>query len=84
MKALDFSKDFSWERKSPLSTNKRNKIGILRLFDIFSKMWKMGERWRAKKIEESTEPWPTFTSTSTWKRGEIKSFHQYWVFLPIK
>ena len=44
IKALDFSKDFSWEIKSPLSTNKKNKIEILRLFDIFSKICKMGER----------------------------------------
>jgi len=44
IKASDFSKDFAWEMRSPLSTNKRNKIEILRLFDIFSKIWKIGER----------------------------------------
>jgi len=44
IKASDFSKYFSWEMRNPLSTNKRNKIKILILFDIFSKMWKMGEK----------------------------------------
>jgi len=43
IKASDFSKDFSQEMRNLLSTNKRNKIEILRLFDIFSKIWKMGE-----------------------------------------
>ena len=67
---LDFLKDFSWEIRSLLS---RNETGILRLFDLFLKMWKIGERQRAERIEESTEPWST--PISTWKRGEIKSFH---------
>jgi len=43
-KALDFSKDFSWEMRSLLSTNKKNKTGILRFLDLFLNIWKMGER----------------------------------------
>jgi len=38
-----FSNDFSWDIKSPSSTNKRNKTGIFKFFAFFSKIWKIGE-----------------------------------------
>jgi len=36
-----FSRDFSWEIKSLLSMNKKNKMGIFKFFTLFSKIWKI-------------------------------------------
>ena len=77
-----FSKDFSWEIKSSSSTKERNETGIFRFFALFSKIWKIREKYNAERIGESTEPWPTPMSMQ--KKGEVKLFQKYCVFLPIK
>ena len=41
------------------STNERMEIGILRFFRCFSRMCKNGERYKADKIGESADSWPT-------------------------
>jgi len=58
----------------PLSTNKRIEIGILRFLRCFSRICKNGERYKANRIGESADPWPTPTLTS--KLGEDRSFHK--------
>jgi len=58
----------------PSSTNERIEIGILRFLRHFSRMCKNGERYKANKIGESTDPWPT--PMLTLKLGEDKSFHK--------
>jgi len=68
------SKDFSWEIKSPLSTNQRKNIGIFKFFALLSNIWKIGEMKRADKIEDRTDPWPT--PTSALREGNIKLFHK--------
>ena len=47
-----FLKNFSCNMKSPLSMKERNKTGIFRFFALFSKIWKIGNEYRAKKIRE--------------------------------
>jgi len=58
----------------PSSTNKRIEIGILRFLRRFSRMCKNGERYKADKIGERADPWPTLTLTS--KLGENRLFHK--------
>jgi len=58
----------------PSSTNKRIEIGILRFLRHFSRMCKNGERYKADKIGERADPWPT--PTLTLKLGEDRSFHK--------
>jgi len=58
----------------PSSTNGRIEIGILRFLRHFSRMCKNGERYKANKIGESTDSWPTLILTL--KLGEDKSFHK--------
>ena len=55
-------------------TNERIEIGILRFLRHFSRMCKNKERYKADKIGESTDPWPT--PMLTLKLGEDKSFHK--------
>jgi len=55
-------------------TNKRIEIGILRFLRRFSRMCKNGERYKADKIGERVDPWPTPTLTS--KLGENRSFYK--------
>jgi len=57
---------------SPLSTNKRVEIGIFRFLRCFSRIYKNGERYRAERMGERANPWPTLMLTS--KDGECKSF----------
>ena len=68
------SKDLFCVIMGPSSTNERIEIGILRFLRYFSRMCKNKERYKANKIEESTDPWPTPTLTS--KLGEDKSLHK--------
>jgi len=68
------SKDLFCTIMRPSSTNKRIKIGILRILRHFSRMCKNKERYKANKIEESVDPWPTPTLTS--KLGEDKLFYK--------
>jgi len=58
----------------PSSTNKRIEIGILRFLRCFSRMCKNRERYKADKIGERADSWPTPTLTS--KLGEDRLFHK--------
>jgi len=51
--------DLFWEIRSPLSTNERKEIGIFRFFKQFSKICKIGERYKADKIGERANHCPT-------------------------
>ena len=46
-----------------MSTKERKEIGIFRNFNQFSKIWRTRAIYRADKIGERAEPWPTLTST---------------------
>ena len=58
---------------SPLSTNKRIEMGIFRFFNCFSRIYKNRVRYKAERIKERADSWPTPTLTS--KLEEEKSFH---------
>ena len=45
--------------KSLSSTKEMIEIGILRFFRYFSKINRKGERYKANKMGERAEPWPT-------------------------
>ena len=60
----------------------RNKIGILRFFVLFLKIWNMDEIYKVERIGERVEHCPIPTSMP--KREKMKLFYKYWVFLPIK
>jgi len=68
------SKDLFCVIMRPSSTNKRIEIGILRFLRCFSRMCKNGEKYKANKIEESADSWPTPMLTS--KLGEDKLFYK--------
>jgi len=70
--------------KRPSSKNKRIKtrIGIDKIFVLFSNIWKRERIWRAKWIGKRANP--CLTLTSTLKDGDVKEFYIYWVCLPIK
>ena len=68
------SKDLFCVIMRPLSTNKRIEIEILRFLRHFSRMCKNRERYKANKIGESADSWPTPMLTS--KLGENRSFHK--------
>ena len=65
--------------KSILSIKEMTETGIFRFFNIFSKIWKTGDKYNADRIGERAEPWPT--PTSKLKKGEEKLFQKYFVFL---
>jgi len=46
--------DLFWDIKRPLSTNERMEIGIFN--KCFSRIWKIGERYKVDKMDEKTEP----------------------------
>ena len=71
-----------WETNNPSSTKEIKEIGIFRFFRCFSREWKTEERYKAESIGDRAEPFPT--PTLKLKEGEIKSFQQYWVFLPTR
>jgi len=58
----------------PLSTKEMIEAGILRFLRCFSKMYKKGERYKANKIKERADPWPTPMFTS--KIGDEMSFYR--------
>jgi len=68
------SKDLFCVIMRPSSTNERMEIGILRFLRRFSRICKNGERYKADKIGERADSWPTPTLTS--KLGEDRSFHK--------
>ena len=53
--------------------------GIFRFFNLFSKIWKIGNKYNASK---RAEPCPT--PTSMLKKEKEKLFHKYFVFLPTR
>jgi len=57
----------------PSSTNERMEMEIFRFFKHFSRMYKNRERYKAERMEERADPWPTLTLTSN--IGEERSFH---------
>ena len=79
---LDTWMDLFWDIKRLLSTNDRMEFGIFKFNKCFSRIWKIGERYKVDKIGERTEPWPT--PISTLQKREEKSFHKYLVFLSMR
>ena len=67
------SKDLFCVIMSPSSTNERIEMGIFKIFNHFSRIYRNGVRYKAKRIGERADPWPTPTLTS--KLGEEKLFH---------
>ena len=59
-----------------------NETGIFGFLALFSKIWKIGEIYRADKTEERAEPCPT--PMLTFKNKKEKLFYKYCVFLPTK
>ena len=45
--------------KRLLSIKEKVETGIFRFFNCFSKIWKIGERYKAERIEERADPCPT-------------------------
>jgi len=66
------SKDLFYATIRPSSMNERMEIGIFRFLRRFSRIYKNGVRYKADKIGERADPWPTLTLIS--KSGECKLF----------
>ena len=49
---------------SPSSTNEKVETGILWILRCFSRIYKKGKRYKADKIGERADPWPTPMFTS--------------------
>ena len=47
--------------KRPSSTKKMKKVGILRFFKQFSRIYIKGKRYRVDKMDDRAEPCPTPT-----------------------
>ena len=58
----------------PSSTKEMIETGILRFLRCLSRMYKKGERYKADKIRERADSWPTPMFTS--KIGEEMLFHR--------
>ncbi len=58
----------------PSSTKEMIETRILRFLRCLSRMYKKEERYKADKIGERVDSWPTLTFTS--KIGEEMSFHR--------
>ena len=56
--------------------------GIFKIFNYFSRIWRIGDKYKADRIGERANSWPT--PILTLKKGEEKLFQKYLVFLPIK
>jgi len=74
--------DLFCEMNKLSSTKEIRETGMLRDFRCFSRIYRRGERYRADKIGNRADPWPTPTLTSY--IGKENSFHQYLVFLWIR
>ena len=57
---------------SPSSTKERMEMGIFRFLRCFSRMYENGDKYKAKRIGERIDPWPTSMLTS--KSEDSKSF----------
>ena len=58
---------------SPSSTNERIEMGIFKFFRCFSRIYKSRVRYKAKRMGERADPWPTPTLTSNVR--EVRLFH---------
>ena len=58
------------------------KIGIFRIFNHFSRIQKIRERYKAESIGERAKP--CSIPTSTLQKGNVNLFQRYFVFLPSK
>ena len=58
----------------PSSTNERIETRIWRFLRRFSRIYKKGERYKADRIGERADPWPTPMFTSN--VGDGKLFHR--------
>jgi len=56
----------------PSSTKERTEMGIFRILRCFSRMYKNGVKYKAERIGERADPWPTPMLTS--KSEDVKSF----------
>ena len=52
---FETTRDLFWEMKRPLSTKERMEIGIFRFLILFLKIWRMEERYKAKRIGERAD-----------------------------
>ena len=66
------SKDLFYATIRPSSINKRMEIGIFRFLRHFSRIYKNGVKYKADKMGERADPWPT--PILILKSGECKSF----------
>ena len=66
------SKYFSCETNRLLFTKKIREIGIFRFFNLFSKIWKTGEKHNADNTSNKAKPCPILTSILN--KGEEKLF----------
>jgi len=67
------SKDLFCVIMRPSSTNERIEMGIFRFFKHFSRMHKNEVRYKAERMGEKADPWPTPILTSN--IGEERLFH---------
>ena len=74
--------DLFCEMNKPSSTKEIRETGMLREFRHFSRIYRRGERYRADKIGDRADSWPT--PTLTLYNREENSFYQYLVFLWIR
>jgi len=58
----------------PSSIKEMIETGILRFLRRLSRMYKKGERYKADRIGERVDPWPT--PTFTLKVGDERLFHR--------
>ena len=56
----------------PLSTKERMEMGIFRFLRHFSRIYKNRVKYKAERIGERADPWPT--PMLTLKSGDIKLF----------
>ena len=68
--------------KKPLFTKEITKIGIFRFFNLFSRIWKTGNKYGANKMGKRAKSWPTPMLSS--KNREEKLFQKYLVFLSTR
>jgi len=81
---LVFSKFFSWETNRSLSIKDsiEARIGMLRLFILFSQILSTGVRYKAKRMGKRNDLCSTLILV--WKEGEVKLFQIYCIYLPIR
>ena len=68
-----------WEINSLLFIKEIIEIEIFRFFNFFSKIWKIGEKYKADRIGDKAEPYTT--PILILKKEEEKLFQRYFIFL---